>query len=523
MQTIRRNSFLPAALMFAAGLAFHAKGQVTCSYVTGPVNVIRSPGFTEPVADVVLSCTGGVPTPSGDVVPQVNIVLTLNTNLTSKITQDAPTIDFSEALLLIDEPNSPTPVGVAPTRLLNCGHSGAPDNGLLGPGVCETVSDGNPLDSYDGAINVKGAIACDGIGNDAPPNSYGCGRPNAFPGRLETADGVILDNVVEFLGVPFDPPGANGTLILRITNIRANATALPNTASVNALVSITSSFAISLPTTPIQLASVLEGVVPSIPSPGVVRVTEGTASAFRDRNISFTLANATFISPFYQYNGGLAYPPEAAQNVPGVIYPGAEDLFQWQNNGANAPPSPNPPAGVSGATVVNSDYPLDSSLMFGGVNTNISTDGVSSAGTRIALHFLAFPGETISVPPIVYLHPVATPAVNSGVMVLTSTDANGAGPFTPLTTPAALLPVVVKDGLAVYEVLYADPFLLEFGDIPVTATGFLHELTVVSASFAPFYVEVLTPGANMPTPTAAHATPVAVPRFALTGSLMFLF
>jgi len=528
MQTIRRNSSLLAGLMVVAGFVFNAHGQVTCTNVPVPPAVIRSQGFAEPVADVVLSCTGGVPTPAGDIVPAVNITLTLNTNLTSKITQDAPVIDFSEALLLIDEPNSPTPAGivvVAPTPLLNCGHSGAPDNGLAGPGVCQTVSNGNPLESYDGAINVKGAIACDGIGEDPPLNSFGCGRPNAFPGRLETASGGgILENVVEFLGVPFDPPGASGTLILRITNIRANATALPSPNPVNALVSITSNFAISLPSTPIQVASVLDGLVTSISSPGVVRVTEGSASAFRDRNISFTFANATFVSPFYQYNGGLAYPPEAAQNVPGVIYPGAEDMFQWQNNGVNAPPSPNPPNGVGGVKVVNSDYPLDSSLMFGGVNTNINTDGVSSAGTRIALHFLAFPGVTISVPPIVYLHTVATPAVNSGVMVLTGTDANGAGPFSPLTTPAgAALPVVVKDGLAVYEVLYADPFLLEFADIPVTATGFLHAFTVVSASFAPFYVEALTPGANMATPTAAHATPTAVPRFALTGSLMFLF
>ena len=174
--------------------------------------------------------------------------------------------------------------------------------------------------------------------------------------------------------------------------------------------------------------------------------------------------------------------------------------------------------------MINLDYPLSSSLMFGGVNTNINTDGVANAGTRVALHFIALPTVTISVPPIVYLHPSGAPAVNSGVLVLTGTDLNGGGPFDSLIAPSgAPVPVTVKDGLAVYEVLYADPYVVEYADIPVTATGFLHEFTIVSASFAPFYLEAFMPGANQPTPTSAHPTPVAVPRFALTGSLMFLF
>jgi hypothetical protein len=461
-------------------------------------------------------------------VPQVNITLVINTNLTSKIIQDSSGLDFSEALLLIDEPNSPSPagtVGIPATPLLNCGNNGAPDNGTLGPGVCETYSDGNPADTYNGAINVKGSVACDGVGGDPAPNTYGCGRPNAFAGRQAPATGGgVLENAVEFFGVPFDPPAPGGTITLRITNIRANANALTSPNPIDALVEFAGSTALAAPTTPVQIGTVMTGMVPSIPSPGVVRVTEGFAPAFRDRNISFTLANATLTGTSYQYNGGLAYPAEVAQNVPGVIYPGAEDLFQWQNNGANAPPSPNPPNGIGGLKVINSDYPLSSSLMFGGVNTNINTDGVANAGTRVALHFIALPTVTISVPPVVYLHPSADPTVNSGVLVLTGTDLNGAGQFDSLIAPTgALLPVTVKDGLAVYEVLYADPNLVEYADIPVTATGFLHEFTVVSASFAPFYLEALTPGANQSTPTSAHPAPVAVPRFALTGSLMFLF
>jgi hypothetical protein len=65
--------------------------------------------------------------------------------------------------------------------------------------------------------------------------------------------------------------------------------------------------------------------------------------------VAFTLANATFGGGAYTYNGGMGYPPQAAQNVPATPY-NTEDLFQWQNNFANAPPSPNPP-GFSGGPV----------------------------------------------------------------------------------------------------------------------------------------------------------------------------
>jgi hypothetical protein len=527
MKRTRRSALPAIALVFATT----AWGQITCVNSAAVPSLTRVEGFTEPVSDVVLTCTSGpstVLTPPGDAVPQINITLVLNTNFTSKIIQDGSGLDFSEALLLIDEPNSPGPAavaGVPSTPLLNCGNNGAPDNGAAGPGVCETYSNGNPADTYNGAINVKGSLPCDGAGGDPAPNTYGCGRPNAFAGRQAPGTGSsLLANAVEFFGVPFDPPAPGGSITLRFTNIRANANALTAPDPIEALVVFSGSTAIAAPTTEVQIGTVTSGMVPSIPSPGVVRLTEGSSTAFRDRNISFTLANATLSGTSYQYNGGLAYPAEVAQNVPGVIYPGAEDLFQWQNNGANAPPSPNPPNGIGGAKVANSDYPLSSSLMFGGVNTNINTDGVANAGTRVALHFIALPTVTISVPPIVYLHPSGVPTVNSGVLVLTSTDLNGAGPFDSRISPTgAVVPVTVKDGLAVYEVLYADPYLVEYADIPVTATGFLHEFTVVSASLAPFYLEALTPGANQSTPTSAHPAPVPVPRFALTGSLMFLF
>ena len=78
---------------------------------------------------------------------------------------------------------------------------------------------------------------------------------------------------------------------------------------------------------------------------------EGFPSAWHAKNVSFyvgdhngALGNAT-LSPgqsYPAYNGGVNYPLDVAQNVPGAIY-NTESAFEWQDNAAHAPPVPNPP------------------------------------------------------------------------------------------------------------------------------------------------------------------------------------
>jgi hypothetical protein len=253
-----------------------------------------------------------------------------------------------------------------------------------------------------------------------------------------------------------------------------------------------------------------DGFIASVPTPGTVHVVEGFASSFKDRNVAFTLANASFVGPFYVYNGGFNYPAQAAQNVPGVIY-NDEDMFQWKNNGANAPPSPNPPAGFGVSPVANLGNPLASAGL-GVTNTHPNRDGSANAGTRIALTFTHTPGHaSVTVPSTVYLHQVGGPLVNTGVLVLTHANAEGAGAFM-----AGASTTIPEGGIAVYEVLYADPFAIEFGDIPcvVNHPG---SGTKVSVSFAPFYSGA---GAGDATPTAAHPTPTAVPRFIPAAATM---
>src|SRR5580658_9935305 len=74
--------------------------QVVCTASAPAPLLARGAGDTEPVGDLILTCTGGTPTPAGLQVPQENFTLALNTNLTSRVTSDSK---FSETLLLIDE------------------------------------------------------------------------------------------------------------------------------------------------------------------------------------------------------------------------------------------------------------------------------------------------------------------------------------------------------------------------------------------------------------------------------------
>jgi len=148
------------------------------------ITQLRAEGTAEAVGDFVLWCTGGTPTPAGSPVPTVDVTLTLN----SPITNRAYANGWTDALLLIDEPNS--------------GLSGAVNLQL----ACNDPS---------------GSCVINGTGNGVGTYSATTGRPNVFTGK-------VSGNTVTFPNVPLDPvaPG-HGMRVLRITNLRVDATVLP--------------------------------------------------------------------------------------------------------------------------------------------------------------------------------------------------------------------------------------------------------------------------------------------------------
>lgn len=234
MADFRKWFYALAVVALLAGFTVPMSAQAPpfqCVANAGVPPIVRAEGYTELVGDLVLNCSGGVPTPRGQFVPPVNVTILLSTNVTSKYL--ASTL-FNEALLIIDEPHSSQNPG---RPLVNCGAPGVPDTGIQGPGVCGIISTGDPSLTYDGnpgkVTNVGSLLSDVNCGVQSLPTqsaaqsvtntSIGCGRPNVFQGRTGVAQNTGQANSVVFLGVPLDPPGTTTTRTIRITNVRGNA------------------------------------------------------------------------------------------------------------------------------------------------------------------------------------------------------------------------------------------------------------------------------------------------------------
>jgi hypothetical protein len=170
----------------------HAPGisGLACSAIEGQGDItVRHEGITERLDDVVLTCTGGTPTPQGKPIPEYTLIYTLNTDITSRRLSE--TADLSEALLIIDDafpanpvPSSAVPAPNAPPQIL-CTPLGSP---------------------------------CSEIGTGGTPSPYQT-QPNIFVGSQTGPDSLEWK-------IPIDPPGVNLTRTMRLTNVRANASKL---------------------------------------------------------------------------------------------------------------------------------------------------------------------------------------------------------------------------------------------------------------------------------------------------------
>ncbi len=523
MRERSRQNIIAAAAGLLSACSFaqigNAQTGIICVADEGVPPIARVDGLSELLGDLALSCTGGTPTPAGQAVPQYSITVFLSTNITSRVVPPP----FTEALLIVDEPYS----AVNPARpLLNCGNSGAPDSGTSGPGICSILSSGSSDATYDGTANGWGTQSCDGQAGRPASNTYGCGRPNVFQGKLGTASDPNQKNAITFFSVPLDPPASGGNRTLRITNLRGNAAAVGLGGAPGSVNSITTYLTISgspsiLINNPNQLIAYIEsGLGQNCGSAGAgtrVRFCEQFGSSFRPKDISFYTGdhggipgNATLLrgQSYPSFNGGTKYPTDVAQNVVGAIY-NTESGFEWLNNSTSAPPSPNPPFGIGTSQITATGNPLKSTGA-GGLDTGIGNAGVADAGTRIAFQFSSLPqGASIQIPDVLYLFPIGATysgdptqyqSSATGVMVRTASDAAGAGPFSQTTGT-----LTAPSSLAVYEVLWADPFSTEFTELPYTILNAPPGTNVqVSTKFAPFYRSASAGG-----PSSAYS----VPRF----------
>ena len=490
-------AFAVVALAFGAASTANAQQVAAFSCVgnAGVPPIVRAEGLTELVGDLVLNCTGGTPTAAGSPVPQANVQIFLNTNVTSRLVADP----WSEALLMIDEPTA------AAQRYCS-------------------VNGGCAITGVGAAAGSDGFV--DGVDYD---ETSGTGTvPNVYQGRNAGANSIV------WLGVPIDPPGTNATRVIRITNIRANANQLGVSSTliptqIVMFISVTGTTSVPINNPQQTVAFIQPGMSFStrqavnsylqcvsfnsaaatdssralINGMGtIVRFAEGFASSFKRRNAA-------------AYVDGDTSPTPVNQNVPGAIY-NTESGFLNQT-----------PAIVTGSSA-----------------NGLAAAGLADHGTRLMARFANVPAGVVLY---ASLYPVSTcsdcgpssrPAITSvrsatsstlTMARLVTTDANGGGSFSRVTGTnsssfdggAATAPIALNNGagMATWEVLQADPLTsqtYEFGigvSYVANTSNNLPGLgsATVAGSFAPLST------------VTTQSTGAPLPRFADTSSARTIF
>jgi len=469
--------FSAPALLVSLCASAHAQltSQFSCAASSANPALVRSEGVTELVGDVLLQCSGGTPTPVGANIPQSNIQIFLNTNLTSRLINT--TTNLSEATLLIDEP---FPADPSPST------AALPAGAPLSQLACQANNQSNC------AIMGTGG----GTGNQGPYSGVP-GRYNIFQGHQVAG----VTNSVAWLGVPIDAPGANGVRTIRITNIRANAFNLTGgngliPAIITMFVALNGSEQVLLGNSTFTVGYVQPGLLSTnttgsytqcnsvnaaslgstggVPAPAIsVTATEGFPSSWKVRNWSQIVSQQTFA--FITNSSQVTL-----QNVPGFPY-NTESGFVASPGGA--------------------------AMGFGAISGAV---GVPDQGTQLEFDLAGIgAGVNLTVPSVItFTGAYAKRGQAPGYAVLVA-GASSAGAVTVNGTTASVT----------YEVLSAYANITESATLAVTVayiSDTTHNLpapgtTQVSVNFAPV----------SSVPAASFSAPI--PRFYAPYPLRNLF
>ncbi len=448
-------SFSKALLGFAAVSVFSTLASAqTLSCVAQPVDTpaLRDNGVTERVGDLKIICTGGTPTAVGSFVPQFN--LQIFTSPAVNITSRTIGGDVSEALMLIDEPD--------PSIQSLCGSSNTPTT-TSAAGTCPMLGNGTGVNAYNGATTTSTATTTN------------WGRPNAFVGRKVGETSIVWN------GIPFDPPGSTGTRVIRLTNIRLNASQLNNVrggaTSVNVIVSTTGSGvanSIQLPIgnpaptvgiaqTPLDFSVTSAALIPYTSTGltllqcesqniSILGVVSATAAAADTRlNLVFT---ERFASAFRRRSAAL---PTDVTAVPTPISSNQLNnlqLFETESGFYNASTGSGWNLSALGFTT-----PADATRI-----------GIADTGTRLIARFKNLPsGATFYAQNHARLSQVGASSILTGDVHGTVTDANGAGGYSSVGANPGVTVVTPVSGAAtfVWEVITTNTTITERAVIPV--------------------------------------------------------
>jgi hypothetical protein len=537
-----RKLFLTfAVLAIGAGSAF---GQVlqplSCTAQAAGTPSIRAEGVAELVGDVIIICNGGVPSGPNEILRQVNIQVfsSPSINITSRLLASGNN-QFTEAMLFVDEP--------APLAQNPCGngatapYSVPPGSGQpIISGVCGAHAGspaGNGIGTYDPTVAAP-------VINGAP--TY---RANAYQARSASANSLIWQ------GIPFDPPGSLTSRILRMTNVRVNASQLGVPAGAQASVSLVISTSASgvlnplalpitnpAPTVAIALNSLTFSVVDAATclqcedaNQDNGFVTDSTRSLVNQGNRcdgrAFRLRYQELFptvfrrrnqdSPVPATTGDIAPTPITSQDALGVVFQTETGFYKAAAGGFW-------PSTFQNGTVA--------------VGTSSGALGLADHGTRIIARFSNVQnGLQIwvgnSVPVNTIQGGLTTSTFRTGTARLIQTNPNGDGPFSaaaPGASPANFQTVTSGSGLppnynnndinqvsivggvgqAVYEIVNADTTAIERVEIPV--------VVVYAANTSANLPSLGTSTANgnlAPISTvAAASTTASLPRFVDTAA-----
>ncbi len=434
---------------------------LTCMGAAGVLPLMRAGGLGELAGNININCFGGTPTAEGEPVPGVNIRVYLNTSITSRLLADAGR-EWTEALLLIDDP--------APESQLVCGAPDAPETSL---GVCAISSTGDGAGVYSGAP----------------------GRPNVFQGERTG------DNVIDFFGVPLDPPGASGRT-LRIVNIRANASQLVTNPwipfPVVATVEVTAASPILVNNPEVFIGFTMPELNFTVEAPPVFQQTEAQNPQLLNKpnkkgHSKFSVRVQEFFPTVFLKRSIADYvdtntsPAPLSQSYPGWAYFSETGFF-------------NP----SFPTIAN--------------RGNLGMAGLADSGTRIIVKFAGVPtGVSLFTDAVVRL---TSGEDTSGVLRRIESERAA---FVPATANEyGLVPVSVDpptgELYAVYEVLEASPAMVEGAEIPVYVAYVTHGDGKAAAGTALVSVHLAPEG------TAGHASfTEPLPRFSLHSERVTAF
>jgi len=488
----------------------------TCGVTNGAVTpTLRAEGYTELTGDIVLVCSGGqvLPSNTGNPIPTANIVVFLNTTVTSRLLPTATAANASEALLLVDEPGSGLN-GYGPgVPQIPCGF---PNQGAGAGGCVEYVGSSTAVGGTAGPggvpVSVNPTSVIGGTCTAASPCAPGA---NIF-------QGVTTGNQVTFFGIPVMPPSSTGdTRVYRITNIRANANGVtaggPTPGAVTASLSISSSTSLAITNSTLTIGFVQQGLSTSgttlrnTANSG----TSGGASFAQCSSVSVTSTSSTASAVGllqFQENFGTAFKIRQSapvQNQPGTIYNSESGLIipgvagVAQGNGI---------LGVAGLAAYGTRLKATFNNVPTGVTLFVSTRDVTNAFNNTNVVGFAGPQAQLVV---------SETAVDSGALPPLASQTAVFGISNPAGVGVAIAPVAINPstntGSAVWEIVSTNPNQIDTVDFALFAN-----FTANAASNSPAPGTITVTFSYAPTPSggaftsstgAAASSSLTIPRF----------